>query len=178
MKYYHNVKSRKKWLCGALVGIFLFSCPATALASGNGVETGLNNIYNSTITEIKEPLTMDGFNTSQEIIEELDENSNTVVVSRPLTRGAATYTWTIKKGQRYVVNNISLKEGDQVNMRVKITSGTGPADMGIVRDTSKRYVSVMKDESHIFKIDKKGLYNFFVENKGHGEITVEYTYSF
>lgn len=178
MKYYHNVKSRKKWLCGALVCIFLFSCPATALASGNGVETGLNNIYNSTITEIEEPLTMDGFNTSPEITEELDENSNTVVISRPLTRGASTYTWTIKKGQRYVVNNISLKEGDQVNMRVKITSGTGPADMGIIRDTSKRYVSVMKDESHIFKIDKKGLYNFFVENKGPGEITVEYTYSF
>ena len=33
-------------------------------------------------------------------------------------------------------------------------------------------------EFYIFKIDKKGLYNFFVENKGPGKITVEYTYSF
>ena len=63
-------------------------------------------------------------------------------------------------------------------MRVKITSGTGPVDMGLIRDTSKRYIAVMKDESHIFKIDKSGLYKFYVENKGAGKITVEYTYSF
>lgn len=40
MKYYHNVKNRKKWLCGALVCIFLFSCPPTSESGGQYAPTG------------------------------------------------------------------------------------------------------------------------------------------
>lgn len=63
-------------------------------------------------------------------------------------------------------------------MRVKITSGSGPVDMGVIKGSTKRYIAVMKDESHIFKIDKNGLHNFYVENKSSGAVTIEYTYSF
>lgn len=178
MKHFYSVPKRNRWSSIILACVFVLSCPVTAFAAGNVAERGLDNIYRFTISETREPITMEGFSTSREIVEELDENNNTVVTPHSVTRGAGTYTWTMPKGQRRIVNNISLKEGDQVNMRVKITSGEGPVDMGMIRDTSKRYISVMKDESYIFKIDKSGVYSFYVENKSSGEVTVEYTYSF
>lgn len=178
MKHYHDVGKRKKWLSGVLAGAFILSSPLTAFASGNAVELGLGNIYDTTMVEVKEQSDMEAFNSSQEIIEKADINENTIKVSHSIARGAATYTWTIEKGGRYTVNNISLKSGDQVNMRVKITSGSGPVDMGVIKGSTKRYIAVMKDESHIFKIDKNGLHNFYVENKSSGAVTIEYTYSF
>ena len=171
MKHYHEMKKKGRYLCGALAFVFIISCSLTVMAVSSCAKTGLDIIYDATLTEIEEPISMYGFSRSKEIHKEPLFPITTTV-------SGAVCTWMMENGERYQINNIFLNESDRVNMCVKITSGSGPVNMGIVQNDLKRYNSVHEEESSIFEIKEKGIYGFYVENKGKDKVTVEYTYSF
>lgn len=175
MKHYHAMKKKRKYLCGALACLFFLSCSLSAIAVSSSAKVGLESIYDATMTTFKEHIDKNEFTESKQMIQ--DSLCQMTEISRESACGA-TYTWTIAKDEHYQKNNMFLKNSDQVNMRVKITAGSGPVNMGIVRNDSKRYISVRKDESCTFSIIEKGIYGFYVENKGKEKVTLEYSYSF
>ncbi len=171
MKHYHEMKKKGRYLCGALAFVFIISCSLTVMAVSSCAKTGLDIIYDATLTEIEEPIKMYAFSRLNKIHED-----SLFPITTPVS--GAVYAWTIENGECYQKNNIFLNESDRVNMCIKITSGSGPVNMGIIRNDLKRFISVQEEESSIFEIEEKGIYGFYVENKGKDQVTVEYTYSF
>jgi len=178
MKHYHDVGKRKKRLSGALAGALILSSPLTAFASGNAVETGLRNMYETTMTYVAEEAQTKSYDSSSEKIRQLGENEKIIRLEANMARGYAGYSPVLKKGESFAVTKISLKKGEQITVWVEIKSGSGPVDIGLIKGGTVRYVAVEKSGNHTFEIDTDGRYDVYVKNQNGGEVKLEFGYHY
>ena len=173
MKHYYEKHKDTKLVSGILAFVLILMCPLTAYASGNVLEAGLRVAYANTMTYIEEDPNVFSDST-EEIVGELTGDEKIVEVQRQnIERIGESHEWTIEKGVMLVLSSYNLKAGDGVTITVNVTSGNGPINYGIKKGGTIRYMSTMKHDTHDFIIDKGGIYQIFVENKGNATIKVD-----
>lgn len=61
-------------------------------------------------------------------------------------------------------------------MGVSFSSESGVIDMGVMKGTAARYVTLEANGMHNFEIKEDGTYKLYVENKSNEKIIVDFTY--
>lgn len=87
-----------------------------------------------------------------------------------------SYTWEIDKESRNVIIDIFLKKGQTVTMGVSFSSESGVIDMGVIKGTEKRYVTLDANGMHNFEIKEDDTYKLYVKNKSDEKIMVDFMY--
>lgn len=179
VKNHHEMRGKQKWMACVLALIFGICCPVAVVATGNIVKYSLSRIYDGSMTSIQESIEQPEYEDSlaEQYRDILDDEDIIIKEITPTNSSAnGSYTWEIDKESRNVVLNIALEKGQTVIMGVSFSSESGVIDMGVMKGTAARYVTLEANGMHNFEIKEDGTYKLYVENKSNEKIIVDFTY--
>ena len=179
VKNHHEMQEKQRWMAYVLALIFGVSCPVAVVATGNIAKYSLNRIYGESMISIQESIEQPEYEDS--LVEQYGDvldGEDIIIEEITSTSSSAngSYTWKIDKESRNVIIDIFLKKGQTVTMGVSFSSESGVIDMGVIKGTEKRYVTLDANGMHNFEIKEDDTYKLYVKNKSDEKIMVDFMY--
>lgn len=179
VKNHHEMQEKQRWMAYVLALIFGVSCPVAVVATGNIAKYSLNRIYGESMISIQESIEQPEYEDS--LVEQYGDvldGEDIIIEEITSTNSSAngSYTWEIDKESRNVIIDIFLKKGQTVTMGVSFSSESGVIDMGVIKGTEKRYVTLDANGMHNFEIKEDDTYKLYVKNKSDEKIMVDFMY--
>lgn len=160
--------------------VIMFSS-VTVIASTKGFANGYEWVANKTASKEVEVV----INKKEYIEKQRKYNQNKKIVTKKETLKPGTMesiVWDVSSQQRAQTKRFYLQKGDDVNITISIETEDDheetKVEIGVLEnDQKEQYVESGSEFDHIFKINKDGYYQLYMENKSKGKVTFAGVYS-
>ena len=165
-----------------IIGMLVITLSSvTVIASTKGFANGYEWVANKTASKEAEVIV----NKKDYIEKQRKYNQNKKIVTKKETLKPGTMepiVWDVPSQQRAQTKSFYLQKGDNINITISVETEDDheetEVEIGMLEnDQKEQYVEKGSEFDHIFKINKNGYYQLYMENKSKDKVTFAGAYS-
>lgn len=165
-----------------IIGMLVITLSSvTVIASTKGFANGYEWVANKTASKEAEVI----INKKDYIEKQRKYNQNKKIVTKEEILKPGTMepiVWDIPSQQRAQTKSFYLQKGDNINITISVETEDDheetEVEIGMLEnDQKEQYVEKGSEFDHIFKINKNGYYQLYMENKSKDKVTFAGVYS-
>lgn len=165
-----------------IIGMLVITLSSvTVIASTKGFANGYEWVANKTASKEAEVIV----NKKDYIEKQRKYNQNKKIVTKKEALKPGTMepiVWDVPSQQRAQTKSFYLQKGDNINITISVETEDDheetEVEIGMLEnDQKEQYVEKGSEFDHIFKINKNGYYQLYMENKSKDKVTFAGAYS-